>query len=148
MAEETWTTIALPVLEEVRRGESDDPRVMTAALLGRLNTEAPMRYTFAALLEDGYITGAAAHWPLGRGEPVIVADVLRLTPKGRRAIGEWPSGESGEVLIRALEEATSRLPEGETKKRMSGLLQAAREVGTDILSGVVTNVVKSTMGLP
>ena len=84
----------------------------------------------------------------GRTDPNIVAGALRLTPKGRRAVGQWPDGESGDVLIRALEAAMMNLPEGETRSRVGKLLDAARAVGAEVLSSVVSSVVKGTMGLP
>ncbi|MHB8245761.1 MAG: hypothetical protein ACYDGN_10500 [Acidimicrobiales bacterium] len=94
------------------------------------------------------MTGGKAYWPLGAGRPTIAADVIRLTPKGRRAIGQWPFGDTGELLLRALEDATQRLPEGETKSRMRSLLKIAREIGTNVLTGVMTNVIKGSMGPP
>jgi hypothetical protein len=148
MVEETWTTTAIPLLEQVLHGEEVDPGAATSALLTQPNTDGRTRRTLAALIEDGYIAGASVHWGLGHGEPQIIADVLRLTPKGRRAVGQWPSGQAGDVLIHTLEGALLQLPEGETKTRVRDLLRAAREVGTEVLTGVVASLVKSTMGLP
>lgn len=73
---------------------------------------------------------------------------LSLTPDGRRAIKDWPSGDSGELLIQVLEAAIIAAPEGETKTKLSALQSAAREVGTQVLTGVVTNLVKGVAGIP
>ena len=144
--EETWTTTAVPILEEVLRGEQGDADASTASLI---HTGDPLVHrTLAALIEDGYLGGAGVQWAIGRAEPIITMDILRLTPKGRRAVGQWPDGQPGDVLIRALEAALLTLPEGETKTRVRTLLGAARDVGTDVLSGVISNALKSTLGLP
>lgn len=42
----------------------------------------------AELIEDGYLEGAAVFRPFGRRVPVIQHSVLRLTSKGRQAIGQ------------------------------------------------------------
>lgn len=148
MTQETWTTTALPLLEELVHAETGSPADTTSEFIRRCNEDSTVQRTLAALIEDGYIAGAGVFWPLGQGEPVISADVLRLTPKGRRAVGQWPSGQAGDVLIRTLEAMLIELPEGPTKGRVRRLLEAAREVGTDVLTGVVSKVLKSTMGLP
>jgi hypothetical protein len=140
--------VALPLLEQVLAGEEGDASAATSAVLASANQDGAQHRTLAALLEDGYMTGATPHWPLGSPRPVIVADVLRLTPKGRRAVGQWPSGQTGNVLIQVLETTVMQMPEGEAKSRLHAFLEAAQQVGTDVLSQVVTNVIKSATGLP
>src|SRR5450755_4320025 len=105
MAKETWTTVALPILERVSAGETDDPRAATANVLQGVNEHKANLFALASLIDDGYLGGVGVFRPLGRGEPIVTADVLFLTPKGRRAVGQWPTGESGELLIRSLEAA-------------------------------------------
>jgi hypothetical protein len=148
MVFETWTTMAVPLLEKLLCGEDGDLKVVSGGLLQQCNEDVTIRRTLAALIEDGFVGGATVRWAMGSGDPRIIADVLRLTPKGRRAVGDWPSGQSGDMMIRALEATITNLPEGETKKHMRDLLVAAREVGTEVLTGVITNVFKSAMGLP
>lgn len=41
-----------------------------------------------------------------------------------------------------------QMQEGEAKSRLHAVLEAAQEVGIDVLSQVVTNVNKSATGLP
>lgn len=148
MATETWTTVAIPILTEILDGECGDPQLTTSAIIQRTNEDKTVCRTLAALIEDGYIDGATPHWPSGQGHPNIVADILRLTPKGRRAVPQWPSGEAGDVLINTIERMIRELPEGEKKRRLAGFLHAAREVGVEVLTGVVSNVIKATLGLP
>lgn len=147
MSEDTWTTKALPLLEQLVSAE-DDPHATSYSILQATSSDSALRRQLAALIEDGYVAGATAHWPLGAGGPTIVADVLRATPKGRRAAGQWPSGQVGDILIRSLESALIELPNGETKSRVASLLEATRGISVDVLSGIVSNVIKSTLGLP
>lgn len=148
MVQETWTTVAVPLLEQVLAGEQSDPNAATAAVLESANQDGAVNRTLAALLDGGYLAGATPHWPLGAPRPQIVADVLRLTSKGRRAVGQWPSGQTGDVLIHVLETTVMQLPEGEARSRLHAFLAAAQEVGADVLSQVATNVIKSAAGLP
>jgi hypothetical protein len=140
--------VALPILEQVLAGEQGDPHTATAPVLQRASADPTVHQQLAALLEDDYLTGATPHWPLGAGRPRIVADVLRLTPKGRRAVGQWPGEQSGEILIRVLEETVMDMPEGEDKGRLNSLLTAARGVGVDLLSSIAAKLIKSASGLP
>jgi hypothetical protein len=145
---ETWTTIALPLLEEVAAGETTDPQGASAAVLSKAGHDPATQQQLAALIEDGYLTGATPHWGLGSSRPVIVADILRLTPKGRRALGQWPGEISGETLIRILQTAMQELPEGEEKGRLRRFLEAAEGVGVDLLSSIVAKLAKTATGLP
>jgi hypothetical protein len=140
--------VAVPILEAIALADSSDPRSATLQVLGNANSDAETKLTVAALLDDGYLTGATAHWGLGSGRPNLVMDVLRLTPKGRRAVGQWPSGVSGALFIEALERKVSEIGEGEEKTKLRSLLAAARGVSVDVLSGVVSDVLKGTLGLP
>ena len=129
MSQESWTTTALPILEHVLRSETSNPDAATTAALELSTEDKAFHFALAALIEDGYLAGAGVFWPLGRGEPVISVDFLRLTPKGRRAVGDWPSGELGDVLIRVLEAKLMELPEGETNSKFEASLQVGQQVG-------------------
>lgn len=148
MVPETWLRVAVPTLELIASGESTDPRLATGEVLARARTDPEVALTVAALLDDGYLTGGTAHWGLGAGRPTLVVDVLRLTPKGRRAVGQWPSGEAGALFIQALELKLSEIAEGEEKTKLRSLLEAARGVGIEVLTGVVSKVVRGALGLP
>lgn len=149
MEDETWSITAVPLLNQVLQGGRDDPQATTCSIIQQANGEPTINSILAALIEDGYIAGAGVFWVLGRGDPIITPDILRLTPKGRGAVGDWPSGsEAGDLLIRTLEARLARLPEGERKSGLARLLDAAREVGTEVLTGVLSKVVRGMMGLP
>jgi hypothetical protein len=148
MIRETWTVVAMPLLERIAHGELDDPGATTATVMRDTSQDKEKHVTLCALIEDGYVTGAAVHNAMGRAEPIITVDVFRLTPKGRRAVGQWPSGETGDLLVRSLEAAMIRLPDGETRTKVSQLLAAAKDVGVEVLSTVVSNVISSAAGLP
>ena len=145
---DVWAEVAVPLLELILSGESRDRHTATQAVFEWCRSNSSVQFQLAALIEDGYVEGATAHWGLGRDEPMIVGDLLRLTPKGRRAAGQWPFADIGSNFLRALEAAVLQLPEGETKSRLRSLLAAAQAVGTEVLTGVLSNVAKGALGLP
>ena len=107
-ADRVLASTGVLTFEQVLAGEVSDPNAATAALLASASQDAAVNRTLAALLDDGYLAGSTPHWPLGGSRPHIVADVLRLTPKRRRAVGQWPSGQTGDVLIHVLETTVMR----------------------------------------
>ena len=147
MIPETWTTIAVPLLEGLLNDESSDVHAATSDILKECSEDGEILVTLSALMEDGYVTGGGVFWPLGRGKPVITDDVLRLTPKGRRAVGQWPLEQPAEAFLQNLEKVLNTMPEGEARSKVQTLLAATRGVGTDVLAGVISNFLKSVTGL-
>src|ERR1035437_9095287 len=135
MVYDSWTTIAVPILLKLADSELSDFQRASSEILSDCNGNDAFLRTLAALIEDGYITGGTVYWPLGAGKPVISIDVLRLTPKGRRAIHQWPPEQTVELLVDIIEREIQSLPDGESRSKLQSLQSAIRAVGTDVLAG-------------
>jgi hypothetical protein len=147
VTESSWINAELPILELLLAHEASNPGTATQELIQACQGDKAFAIRLAALIDDGYVTGAAAHWALGRGDPIITAGIVRLTPKGRRAVGQWPNEDAGINFLRILEEKLVDLPDGDVKTRMSDLVTAARSIGTEVLSNVITSLIKSQVGI-
>ena len=147
MVTDTWTTIALPILEKLADFESSNPQTATSEILSECNGSEPFLRTLASLIEDEYVAGGRVFWPLEAGKPTITVDVLRITPRGRRAIRQWPAEHSVEIFVEIIERNIHLAPDDETRSKLQGLLDATRAVGTDVLAGVISNLLKSAGGM-
>lgn len=89
------------------------------------------------LADHGYIEGIGS-WQAG------ILRIKRVTEKGLRASGFWPSqDEAFERMLRALEEAAEREPDPErkSKKRMiaEAFARAGREIGIEVISAAASS---------
>jgi hypothetical protein len=89
MVDETSTTVALPLVELVLRSERENLASATGRMMQRVEGDELAGRQLAALIEDGYVAGANASWAFSRPDPIIMFGEIRLTPKGRRAVGDW-----------------------------------------------------------
>jgi hypothetical protein len=144
---DSWSTIAVPLLERLATSEISDPQGASLELVEECNSSAAVLRTLASLIEDGFIAGGSVYWPLGAGKPTLSVDVLRLTPKGRRAIRQWPPEQSVESFVEVIKEEILSLPDGEARSRLQSLLNATLAVGTNVLSGIFSNLLNRATGL-
>jgi hypothetical protein len=141
-AASTWESRDLAVLEVIRAAEikaSDtgyavlrDPQSLAAELdLPRHEILASLRDLAEA--QPPYVIGTDAsdisEWYLTD---------IRLTERGRRAVGQWPSEEAYDALLQLLSQEIDAEPEAEKRrgleKMRDGVLQAGREVGVALLT--------------
>lgn len=148
MVHETWTTTHSTVTgaAAARRRRKFEGRQHWVTSATRRKRDHP---TDPRCTDRGWLRWRS-HCPLAHGKRTSHDRCGCLATDSQRSTshGDWPSGQPGDVLLRTLEATLADLPEGETKSHIRTLLAAARDVGTEVLAGVVTNVVKSTMGLP
>lgn len=125
---QTWMERDLPVLDAAVAMLEDDPMVTDAAITGRTGFDlAAVRRALEAL------DGAYVH--LGRDMSGLFVDAA--TADARRAVGQWPTGESlvsqlAEGLAAAAEKEAD--PERKTRLRQAaGLLGGAvRDIAVEI----------------
>jgi hypothetical protein len=133
-------------MEEILSGEGD-PRTTSSRIFAKVNADVATAFTLASLIEDGYVTGASAHWGLGNTRPTFVAGVLRLTPKGRRVAGDWPSEAGGAALIKAVEALLAQTDDPERRGRLETFLRSARSVGQELLTDVAAKFLAHVSGI-
>jgi hypothetical protein len=124
----TWDTLEGPVLESIadleptnRDLNNDDIATSTGfdrdtidrALLGLLEAEPP------------YITGTNA-----AGEELCYLIGVRLTERGRRTVGVWPTEDSGEALLELLAARVAAASTPEERSRWERVFDATKPRST------------------
>ena len=140
----TWNERELKILEAVARcEESDEINVGVADLANRaaLDPQTTARGV-RALVDAGYMTGADASTLDGY-------DLLapRLLERGRRAIGQWPSEQTFEAFLQALDEQIVETEDPLERSRLEKLRAAAADVGKGVVGAVLTAIIKQQTGL-
>lgn len=141
---DSWATVELPILRAVREAELAASDVGGAAR--RAVSDLPARVfeeAIYSLHEDGYLESAITS--IGNGR--VMVHVRRLLPRGRRAIGQWPSGDLSDLWVDELYRRIEEEPDEEEKGRLRRLADVAGEVSKDVLTGVLTNVATRGTGL-
>ena len=144
MAEDTWNR-EQRLMETIRAFETDRPdertrdKLVAATGLPKDEVDDGVR----ALLEASYIDGRET----GSMDELFDWWDLRLRERGRRAVKQWPSDDPGETLVQLLEERLSQASDPAERSRLSQVLDAVRDVGTGVLSGVLSDLVRRMAGL-
>ena len=141
----SWQADEMPMLVAAREAElaGEDAWDRMIASVPHLDEERSRRVA-ASLIEGGYIAGAGVFWAFGRTDPIITRDVVRITNKGRSAMGQWPTPDR---FIGALESAINDADD-EERPKLTRLLEAAKGVSKEVLTDVIAKFISSSAGLP
>jgi hypothetical protein len=144
MATGTWQTRELPILEAIAAAEaagedinSDD--IPTATGIPQVAVTGGLR----ALLDAGMIAGARINTFGGFGMLMI-----RLREKGRRAVGQWPTGDPVSDLVRLIEARELAAADPLERGRLRALLDAVVDVGKGTASDLLASLIRQTTGMP
>lgn len=145
MAEETWSERELVILEAIfEREETGEmfTSVDEIAEATELDLEVARRGAHD-LADAGFITGAGPQmlgsgWDLAR---------IRLQERGRRAIGQWPSEDAYDSLVRMLQSRIAEESDPERRGRLQKLLGAVTDVGKDVDGNVLAAWFRQMTGL-
>jgi hypothetical protein len=138
-----WSTIDLPMLEEVDRLSDLVSEVTTDLLeqkthLPRIEIERSLR----RLYDADYITGIDA---TGFGQDFDLLNI-RLLERGLAAVGAWPA-DAYDDLVRTLEAAIGHAETPDEKSRLQRLLEGVAGAGRDIAVGVLSEWAKRQAGM-
>lgn len=142
MATSTWASRELPILEaiagaEAQGGAPDLNGVTDLTGLPRMTVEGGLR----ALVDARMITGMDVSTFGGYG----LMDI-RLREKGRRAVGQWPSGDTYETLL-ALISARESEVDSEERGKLHALASSLRDIGKGAASELLAAFVKQATGM-
>jgi hypothetical protein len=103
MAEDTWESRALPLLEALADIETTAPRATLAELEDRTGIPvAAIDVELERLVADRFIAGTISRSFGPPGSYSLIA--FHLLERGSRAVGQWPSDSPYEALLTLLEE--------------------------------------------
>ncbi len=144
MVERSWERLEQPILEAVGELEDSDeslglPAVAEQAGIPVEQVRIGVRRLLGTDLLDGEDTTG---W-----SGTFSAMNLRLQPKGRQAVGQWPSSDPAEAFLQLLAERIAEEPDPDERNRLEGVLDSAGQVGKGVLTGVITALVQQVAGL-
>ncbi len=144
MVERSWETLEHPILEAIGELEDSDeslglPAVAEQAGIPVEQVRIGVRRLLGTDLLDGEdMTGWSG---------TFSAMNLRLRPKGRQAVGQWPSSDPAEAFLQALGQRIGADHDPEERSRLEDVQRSAGEVGKGVLAGIITAVVQQVTGL-
>jgi DNA-binding IclR family transcriptional regulator len=148
MAESTWLTREVPILEAVAAAEMAAEMVDSMTLAersGLANSEAAI--AVRALIDGGYID---ANEEGGLSDPFGYFMGVHLRERGRRYLGSWPkdSQDGLDTFLELLAERIDTEPDEEEKSRLRRLRDAAQGVSRDVGTALLVAWLKSVTGIP
>jgi len=143
MAESTWDTREMPILEAVADAEAagaDATNDTIAEATGLEDRE--IQRGLLALYEAQYLTGIEA-----AAEELCYLINIRLLERGRREVRQWPAENAVDRFVEALSERIEETTDPEERSRLEKLREGALSIGRDVLVAVLTKVATGGVGL-
>jgi hypothetical protein len=145
---DAWGEVALPILRWIAQHEGGDP-VSIGTLAEDLDREPMAIANELDRLSDGAFIEGAVRKTMSGGDPTSWhLYPLQLRERGARAVGMWPSGDAGDVLLRALREAEETESDLDRKGRLASALEALGGLTKSVVTELAVSVVKGAAGLP
>ena len=138
----------MPLLHAISAAEEDpatEPQhphpedLVRAVRLGLRTT----RRTLQDMWSAGLITGVEVEDPDGG----FYALAIRLTPEGRRAVGQWPPSFEVGAIMAALTAMADDEPDEEERRRLRRAVDAFSALGRDFAVNVAATVATKVTGL-
>ena len=136
MAESTWEHLEQPILEAVAELEDTQDPLGIEGIAEHSGLPADeVRIGVKRLLDTDLMTGKEL---AGFG----VYDVLgiRLLPRGRQVVRQWPSSDPADALLDVLAERIAQEKDPEKRSRLERLRDAVSSVSKDVIAGTIVAV--------
>lgn len=148
MAEDTWRSVAVPLLECIHEHGGQLSLLSVEELSQRTGLEPLVVAEEVERLADaGYLAGGL-HKMLTGGDPrPWYLERAALAERGLRVVGAWPSEDPYDALIEALDRRIAAESDEPTKGRLRALRDAAADVGKATIAGLVVELAKGTIRL-
>lgn len=145
-SQRSWDRIAIPVLHATLAAEKADRTVHGDELREVVPdvSDREFHFVLASLARERYVE--ARSWTDG-GEPYPEYASVRLGPRGRRAIGDWPSGDAFDVLLSRLDHAIRNAHGPDERGRLERLRTTLLEVGQGVLTRILSDVLTEVAGI-
>lgn len=145
MVESTWKA-DLRVLEAVAEAEQERIPyfgVREISQKAELGEEATI-VSLMALYEAAppYIDAR----PLPGDDRIIAINGIKLTERGRRTVGVWPSENAYDALLDLLAQRIDAEPDPEHKSKLQRLRETVQGMSRDVVVGLMTEAVKAGVG--
>ncbi len=147
MADRTWETLTLPVLEKVADAEAVGRDLSMEELSRDLGAPpSAIGAELVRLLNGEYITGEIEE-EMGNRAMLEISEPV-LLERGARAVGKWPSDDPYEALLALLDARIESATDDDTRSRLRRFRDNVRDVGKGALGGVLGALIRDMAGLP
>jgi len=143
----TWETVALPILRWV--SEHEGGATVTVGELAESLDVSPnaVLNELTRLIADDYLDGQLRTY-LGVGPEGFRLYPYHLRAAGARAVGMWPSGDAGDVLLQVLQAAEASEVDPDRKSRLAKAVEAVGGLARDFVIELGVSVAKGVAGVP
>lgn len=141
--ESTWATREFPILEAISTAAETGDDIGRAAreAVPELSIDL-FQETLNALARDDYLDAQVTRRADGRVNVIVE----RLTPKGRRAVGQWPSDDSVHEFTSTLERLEATEIDPVQKSRFKKIREAFTDLGEDLAARTIAEFLKTITG--
>jgi hypothetical protein len=84
--------------------------------------------------------------PLTGNDHVLAINGIKLTERGRRTVGVWPSDNVYDALLDLLGERIQTEADGEEKSKLQRFRDTVQGMSRDVVVGLMTEAVKAGVG--
>jgi DNA-binding transcriptional ArsR family regulator len=144
---ETWDSRAAPIMRALgeREGIGTGFGIRDLAASLGLDPDA-VAIELRRLLDAGYVSATIAQ-PMG---PLANGTVMspRLSERGARAVGMWPSDDPYEALVALIETQLAKEGDTETKTKLRKLREVLGDVGKGTASGLLVALIQASGHIP
>lgn len=145
MVERSWEQLEQPILEAIGELEDVEPRVSVRDVAQHADIPVErVKIGVRRLLRTDLLEGKEL---IGDGGQTYEAAGLRLLPKGRQAVGQWPSSDPREALLQLLSERIAVESDPEERGRLEKLRDSAGQVSKGVATSLITALVQQMTGL-
>jgi DNA-binding PadR family transcriptional regulator len=138
--ESTWATREFPILEAISTASETGDDIGRAAreAVPELSIDL-FQETLNALARDDYLDAQV----IPRADRRVNVIVERLTPKGRRAVGQWPSDDSVHEFASTLARLEATEIDPVQKSRFKKIREAFTGLGEDLAARMIAEYLKT-----
>ena len=143
LAEDTWRSRDLPIVEYVARVDAEGRRALGSEEIARATglDQRDVRIGLAGLIEAGYLA-AAGRLNVPRATPS--RDFVNIWPleRARRASGQWPAEDAYDEFVRRLDARLAATDDPGERSRLERLRDSALEVSRHVLGELIADTVR------
>jgi hypothetical protein len=139
--EDTWESVALPLMNAIAECESAGSLAMVGALAqsASLDSEATL-VELVRLVDAHYVTGDVQI--MGEADNSHIVNPM-LSERGARAVGLWPPDDPYEALMALIEKQLVEENDEEAKTKLRKLRDALGEIGKGTVSGLLVALIQA-----
>ncbi len=145
MADDTWTSVVIPILEWTA-GHEDDRSDSVMPSLGDIadaigTTALKVDHELERMFMAGLVSGEISR----HSGPVEHHSVwnLILLERGSRIIGQWPADDNYDALLQLLDQQIAAAPEADEKTKLTKVRDAIASMGRDVAVNLITSYLQS-----